>query len=154
MKIFILLGLAMLICFSTESKLRSTSKSKLLSVWYINIPIYIQAYTGKYLIATNRYELDVEKKKSTIWRIKLIKGTEDRYHVIANDVDYLCLQGFFDSPTLCRNTDKKAEWSLTTSGSDKVGFKGYDGNYLCDGTFDITTSWRMQKKETWTLTKV
>ena len=153
MKIFILLALAMLICFSTESKLRSASKSKQLNTWYINIPIYIPSYTGKYLIATNRYELDVEKKKSTVWRIKLVKGAYDKYNVIANDVDYLCLQGLFDSPTVCRNADKKSEWSLSTSGSDQVGLRGYDGNYLCDGTFDITTSRRMQKKETWNITK-
>ena len=151
MKFIILIALAMLVAFSSESKLRAQSKSKVLSAWYLNRKIYIQSYSGEYLIVTSKYKLDLNKKKSTTWVIKPIKN--DKYYVVANNIDYLCLEGFFNSPEACRAKGSKSEWKLTTSGSNKIGFKGSNGDYLCDGLFDLTTSARMQKKETWTLSK-
>ena len=121
MKFIILIALAMLVAFSSESKLRAQSKSKILSAWYINRKIYIQSYSGAYLIVTKKYKLDLDKKKSTTWVIKRVK--DDKYYVVANNVDYLCLEGIFNSPEACRSKGSKSEWKLTTSGNSKVGFK-------------------------------
>ena len=152
MKFIVLLSLAMLIAFSSEAKLRAQSKSTGLAPWYVNRKLYIQSYSGAYLMITNKYKLDLDKKKATEWVIKPISG--DRYYVVSQNVDYLCLEGIFNSPESCRSKDHKSEWRLTPSGTNKIGFKGSNNEYLCEGTFDLTTSSSMKTKETWPITKV
>ena len=152
MKFFIVLALAMLISFSMESKLRCRSKAKALKAWYLNRPVYAKSAHNQYLAVTNKYKLSVSNTKDTSWTITPIGN--DKYYVIANKGDYLCLSGLFKIPSVCRNGGGDSEWRLTTSGTFDVGFKGNNGNYLRAGLLSLlTTTRRMQDWEHWTLSK-